>query len=181
MHISPTMLANRGVVPVVRTSHDPRAVLRQVTVLGLLGIALVHLLDLPATIGPSPVQGMLYVVLIVACLSAAAAFLHATSSLRWLGVAALATAPFVTYVLTRTVGLPFDRADVGNWGDRLGVAALFVESVVVLTALYALWLERDERPRPSTTESRANTRPARPHGSRVDPGRGAREPVRSRA
>ena len=124
MHISPTMLANRSVVPVVRTSYDPRTVLRSATVFGLLGIAL-----------------------IVACLVAAVAFLHATSWLRWFVVAGIATAPIVAYVLTRTVGLPFDHGDVGNWGDRLGVAALFVEGTVVFTAMYALWLEREQLPR----------------------------------
>jgi hypothetical protein len=144
MHIGPTMLTNRGALPVVRTAHDPRAVLHNVTVFGLLGIALIHLLDLPGTIGPAPVQGTLYVVLVVACLVAAIFFLHATSWLRWAVVAMIGAAPLVTYVLTRTVGLPFDNADIGNWADRLGVAALFVESVVVLTAVYALWLERDQ-------------------------------------
>jgi hypothetical protein len=143
MHIGPTMLGNRGsIVPVVRTAHDPRPVLSNVTVFGLLGVALIHLLDLPGTIGPSPVQGTFYLVLMGACLVAAVLFLHATSWIRWLLVAAIGMAPLVTYILTRTVGLPFDRADIGNWGDRLGVAALFVESVLVLTAVYALWLER---------------------------------------
>jgi len=147
VNIASTMLANRTAVPVARTSYDPRGVLRSVTVFGLLGIALIHLLDLPGTIGPAPMQGMLYIALVVTCLAAAVAFLHATSWLRWMVVATIGTAPFVTYILTRTVGLPFDHADVGNWGDQLGVAALFVESIVVLTALYALWLERDQRPR----------------------------------
>ena len=142
MHIGPAMLAERGVVPIARTTHNPRAVLRQVTVFGLLGIALVHLLDLPGTIGPSPVQGTLYLVLVVACLAAAVSILHATSWLHWVIVATIAAAPFVTYVLTRTVGLPFDHSDIGNWGDRLGVAALFLEAVVVLSSGYALWLGR---------------------------------------
>jgi hypothetical protein len=38
------------------------------------------------------------------------------------------------YVLTRTVGVPFDHADVGNWNDPLGTAALFVESVAIAAA-----------------------------------------------
>jgi 4-amino-4-deoxy-L-arabinose transferase-like glycosyltransferase len=88
------------------------------------------------------VQGALYLVLVVACLVTAFLFLHATSWMRWVLVGMIGATAFVTYVLTRTVGLPFDRADIGNWGDRLGVAALFVEAVLVLTAAYALRLGR---------------------------------------
>jgi hypothetical protein len=143
MHIGPTIMQNRtAVAPVVRTAHDPRSVLSNVTVFGLLGVALIHLLDLPATIGPSPVQGTLYLMLMAACLVTAFLFLHATSWMRWVLVALIGAVPLATYILTRTVGLPFDRGDIGNWGDRLGVAALFVETVLVLTAAYALWLER---------------------------------------
>ena len=161
MHIGPSMLENRRpIVSVVTTAHDPRPVLSNVTVFGLLGVALIHLLDLPGTIGPSPVQGTLYLVLMGACLVAVVLFLHATSWMRWVLVAAIGTAPMVTYILTRTVGLPFDRGDIGNWGDRLGVAALFVEGVLILAAVYALWLERtswsDSR-RPRMTRSVARS------------------------
>jgi hypothetical protein len=143
MHIGPTLLENRrALVPVARSSHDPRPVLSNVTVFGLLGVALIHLLDLPGTIGPSPVQGTLYIALMVASLVTAFLFLHATSWTRWVLVAMIGVSPLGAYILTRTVGLPFDHADIGNWGDRLGVAALFVESVLILTAAYALWLER---------------------------------------
>jgi hypothetical protein len=56
--------------------------------------------------------------------------------------AALVTATATAYVLTRTVGLPFDHSDIGNWGDSLGIAALFLEGVVVIASCYGIWLGR---------------------------------------
>jgi hypothetical protein len=41
-------------------------------------------------------------------------------------------------VLTRTVGLPQAHEDIGNWSEPLGLAALFVEGVVIAVAGYAL-------------------------------------------
>ncbi|HYA69583.1 MAG TPA: hypothetical protein VED63_12705 [Acidimicrobiales bacterium] len=111
-------------------------------ILGVLGIALIHLLDLPGTIGPDPIQGTLYLVLVVSCVATAGLLLHAASPWRWLLVLALAAAPAGAYVLTRTVGLPFDQTDIGNWDDTLGIAALFVEALVFSTGAYALVLWR---------------------------------------
>jgi hypothetical protein len=42
------------------------------------------------------------------------------------------------YVLTRSVGLPGDRGDLGNWLEPLGVTALISEAVVVVLAASAL-------------------------------------------
>ena len=53
----------------------------------------------------------------------------------WLGWAAgalLGTAPFLGYVTSRTVGVPGDSADVGNWGYWLGTVSLIVEAALVI-------------------------------------------------
>jgi hypothetical protein len=118
------------------------ALVRVVAVLGLLSVALIHLLDLPATMGPAPVQGALYVMLVVGCLGGALVVVHGRAPARWALVGLLGVTPAIAYVLTRTVGLPFDTGDVGNWGDQLGIASLFVESLVVFSAAWALRLEQ---------------------------------------
>jgi len=122
------------------TAHDPVAALRVVTILGLLAMALIHLLDLPGTMGPDPVQGTLYLVLMAGSLVAAFRLVHATSLWRFALPAALAASAVAAYVLTRTVGLPFDHSDVGNWNDPLGIAALFVEGVTMAAAVYGIVL-----------------------------------------
>ncbi len=122
--------------------REPELALRTVTVLALLSIALIHLLDLPGTIGSDPMQGTLYLLLMVACGASGFVLLHTVARSAWLLAGAIAASTAVAYVLTRTVGLPFDHADIGNWGDPLGIAALFVEGVVVLAAGYGIWLGR---------------------------------------
>ena len=134
------------------TTHDPVAALRVVTMLGLLAMALIHLLDVPGTMGPDPVQGTLYLLLMAGSLVAAFRLVHATSLWRFALPAALAASAVAAHVLTRTLGLPFDHTDVGHWNDPLGTAALFVEGVTIAAASYGIVLAASrsaERPESS--------------------------------
>jgi hypothetical protein len=55
--------------------------------------------------------------------------------LAWAPAALLGFVPFVSYLLTRTTGLPGHHDDVGNWSDWSGTMALLVEaSLFVLAA-----------------------------------------------
>jgi hypothetical protein len=94
------------------------------------------------TLPSSPVQGLLFLGVIVACLVASFLLLHAAAPRYWALAGTPAVSALTAYVLTRTVGLPFDRTDVGNWSDPLGIASLFVETTVAVTAAYGLWLAR---------------------------------------
>jgi hypothetical protein len=58
--------------------------------------------------------------------------LHSTSRLGWAAAASLAVGPLVAYLWSRSVGLPGDAPDVGNWLCTLGMAALFVESSLLI-------------------------------------------------
>lgn len=42
------------------------------------------------------------------------------------------------YILTRSVAVPGDTADRGNWLEPLGVAALFTEGIVIILAVLVL-------------------------------------------
>ena len=53
----------------------------------------------------------------------------------WLGWAAgvlLGVGPFLAYVASRTVGVPGDPSDVGNWGYWVGTVSLVVEAALVV-------------------------------------------------
>ena len=66
----------------------------------------------------------------------------------WLGWAAgalLGAVPFLGYVATRTVGVPGDSADVGNWGDWLGTVSLLVEAALVMLSVSMLLAMRQRR------------------------------------
>jgi hypothetical protein len=59
----------------------------------------------------------------------------------WTGWAAgvlLGIGPFLAYVLSRTVGLPGDTGDVGNWGYWVGTLSLFVEAALMVLSVSML-------------------------------------------
>jgi hypothetical protein len=109
--------------------------LRVVAVVGLLGIALIHLLDLPGKIAETPYLGWAFIALIIASLALAAVLATRDDRAALLAAGGLATAVIIGYVINRTVGMPGAMDDIGNWGEPLGVASLFVEGTVVLVVL----------------------------------------------
>jgi hypothetical protein len=111
-------------------------VLRAVVVLGLLGVALVHFLDLFGKFRETPYLGGAYVALIVACLVVAFALAQRGSAIAWSATAVVAVLPFLGYVISRTAGLPAATDDIGNWMEPLGLASLFVEGLVALVGVY---------------------------------------------
>jgi hypothetical protein len=120
-------------------------VARASAVIGLAGIALIHLLDAPGHFsGPASYIGWMYLALIAGCLAVAASLVRGSDDRAWAAAALAAIAPIAAYVLSRTVGLPASSADIGNWAEPLGMASLFVEgSVVALSA--GVLLERAGR------------------------------------
>jgi hypothetical protein len=119
-------------------SREDTSLQRTVAIVGLLGIALIHLLDLPGKLEETPYLGVAFIGLIVA--SVFLAWLLATRDNRnvWLAAGGLAGAVIVGYAINRTVGMPGAMEDIGNWLEPLGVASLFVEGTVVLVAVLAV-------------------------------------------
>jgi len=67
---------------------------------------------------------------------------HQSAAQLWFPVAALGVAVFVGYTFTRILSTPLDNQDVGNWACMLGLAALFVEGLIVAVAAYAISMRR---------------------------------------
>jgi hypothetical protein len=68
-----------------------------------------------------------------------------SARLGWAAAALLGVAPFLGYLTSRTVGVPGDRGDVGNWADWVGALALIVEAALVVVSvamLRAAWQRR---------------------------------------
>jgi hypothetical protein len=79
-------------------------------------------------------MGYMYVGLIAGCLAVAFALVHRSSPLAWGAAIVLAGSAVIGFTLTRTVGLPQATGDIGNWGEPLGMASLFVEGSVIALA-----------------------------------------------
>ena len=111
-------------------SRDSAA--RSAGIVGLSGIALIHLLDLDSKWHETRYLGVLYVVLIVSCIAASGLLLTKLHRAAWTLATLCALGPLVAYCLSRTVGLPSATDDKGNWLEPLGLASLYIESVVLI-------------------------------------------------
>jgi hypothetical protein len=109
---------------------------RAVGIVGLLGIALIHFLDAFSVIHESAFVFVLYLLLMIVTLAASAILLRTDSRSTWMLAGGTAALTLLGFVLTRTTGLPGFPDNVGNWGEPLGLASLWVESGVIVLSVY---------------------------------------------
>lgn len=135
--------------------HPHRVIARAAAVIGLLGIALIHLLDLQSKFQETPYLGVLYLVLIAGSVGVAATLIHRDEAKAWIAAALLSGATIAGYAINRTIGMPSATEDIGNWLEPLGLASLFVESIVCAVSVYALADRRASvAPRRASTQRR---------------------------
>jgi hypothetical protein len=118
---------------------------KTLAVVGLIGIAIVHLIDSVGTYSETRYIFWLYVALIVGCVVQSAVLLFAhrlDAGLAWSAVVVLGLAPLVGYVLSRSTGLPGDGGDIGNWSEPLGLVSMFVEALVIVLASWRVSVAR---------------------------------------
>jgi hypothetical protein len=108
------------------------------SIVGVAGIGLIHLLDSIDTFHETRWLFWAYVLLIAATIVVAGALLYDPDRRAFTAAALVAAAPLIGYVLSRATGLPGADDDIGNWSDPLGLASLWVEGAVLLTTGYAL-------------------------------------------
>ena len=113
------------------------ATARAVGALALAALAIIHVVDLPGTLGPTPLVGIGYIGIIAAAILIGGVLIARPHWLAWGAAGAVAASAMIGYVLTRGLrgGFLGDHGDVGNWHCPLGLAALSVESVIILLAL----------------------------------------------
>ena len=130
---------------------------RALGALALMALAVIHVVDLPDTLGPTPLVGIGYLGIIVAALGVSAVLITRSHWLAWAAAGAVAVMAMGGYLLTR--GLPGgflgDHGDVGNWHCPLGISALSVETLIILLVPLAAWLGRSLAASPA-----AEARPA---------------------
>lgn len=112
----------------------PDVAARAVAAVALAALALIHVVDLPDTWSSSVLVGSEYVGLIVASVLLAGALLTRSGGQVWAGAALVPASAMAAYVLSRTTGIPGDHGDIGNWRCSLGIAALTVETLLMLLA-----------------------------------------------
>ena len=104
---------------------------RGATVVGLLSIALIHVLDLPGKWAETRYLGVGYVLVIAISLVLAEIVSTRNNRPAMYASALLSIAVLIGFVVNRTVGMPGANEDIGNWTEPLGLASLFVEVITV--------------------------------------------------
>jgi len=107
--------------------------------LALAALAVIHVVDLPATLGPTPLIGAGYLGIIVAAVGVGGVMIARSHWLVWAAAGGLAASAMGGYVLTRALpgGFLGDHVDVSNWRCPLGIAALSVETLIILLTVLA--------------------------------------------
>ena len=122
---------------------------RTLTIVGLAGIGLIHLLDSVDTYRETRWLFWAYVALMAGTIIVGGALVHRPDA-RWFAAATLlAAAPIAGYILSRTTGLPGADDDIGAWTEPLGLASLWVEGAVLAISVYALALVTATQPAPA--------------------------------
>jgi hypothetical protein len=142
-------------------------VTRAVAALALAALAVIHVVDLPGTLGPTPLVGFGYFGIIAAAVLTAGVMITRSHWLAWAAVGAVAASAMGGYVLTRALpgGFLGDHGDVGNWRCPLGITALSVETLLILLVALAAWQARNQaasparRPRPAALRAPEYSQP----------------------
>jgi hypothetical protein len=166
-----------------RTGAPPELAVRLVSALLALAVAGVHVADqggITALNSPAWMGWAFRVIEVVGVLTALALLLPWSSWLGWAAGLLLGIGPFAGYIASRSVGVPGDHVDVGNWGYWIGTVSLIVEAALVILcagmllpiaqSAYRQLLQRRPRPgkdarpgRPDVTTTGDMTRAPGPH------------------
>jgi hypothetical protein len=125
----------------------PEVAVRLVGALLALAVAGVHVADqggITALNSPAWMGWAFRVIEVAGVLTALVLLLPWAAWLGWAAGVLLGTGPFLGYMASRSVGVPGDHADIGNWGYWLGTVSLIVEAaLVILSAGMLLALRGD--------------------------------------
>ena len=145
---------------------------RAVAALALAALAVIHVVDLPGTLGPTPLVGVGYLGIIVAAVATGGVMITRSHWLAWAAAGGVAASAMGGYLLTRAVpgGFLGDHSDVGNWRCPLGIAALSVEAILILLVVLAAGLARAQARRVAPLPVPETARPRTPELSQRRPG-----------
>jgi hypothetical protein len=117
-------------------AEDPAV--RAVTVIGLIAVGIVHALEIPGQVSGAVWLTIGFCLLAVIAPAAGLWLLIRPSLLTWEAAGMVCALAAAGYVLTRSVPVPGDAGDAGNWLEPLGMASLITEAVVVILAAFIL-------------------------------------------
>jgi hypothetical protein len=142
----------------------PPGVIRAVGALLALAITVVHVADqggVTAFTAPDWLGWAYRLIEVGGVLVAAVLLWPRSGRVGWAAGALLGVGPFVGYLASRTVGVPSDPGDVGNWADWVGTLSLIIE-VAVISMSWGMILAAPNSRRAVPASAAAVTRPPIP-------------------
>ena len=150
--VTPNGLAEQQVVewagsdrPGVRAGAAPEMAVRIVGALLALAIAAVHVADqggISSFASPDWIGWSYRIIEVGAVVTTVTLLVPWSAWMGWAAAALLGTGPFIAYVVSRSVGLPGDHGDVGNWGYWLGTVSLVIEAALIVLGVTMLMAHR---------------------------------------
>lgn len=123
----------------------PEITMRLVGALLALAVAAVHVADQGGMTSLGSPDWLGWAFRIVEAGGAITAFTLLLPRTAWLGWSAgllLGLGPLLGYLTTRSIGLPGDAGDVGNWGYWTGTVSLIIEAALVVLSAAMLTARR---------------------------------------
>jgi len=136
--ISPPQATTRGTDTTREPALATDPAVRAVTAIGLFAVGIIHALEIPGQVSGAAWLIIGFCLLTVVSQGAGLWLLVRPSVLAWEFAGLVCALAAAGYVLTRSVPVPGDAGDVGNWLEPLGVAALITEGTVVILAVLIL-------------------------------------------
>jgi len=106
--------------------------------IGLITVGVIHVLEIQGQLSGAVWLTVGFVLLAASAPVAGLWLLYRPSSVAWQFSGLVCLFAAGGYILTRSVPVPGDTGDRGNWLEPLGVAALFTEGIVAILAVLVL-------------------------------------------
>ena len=119
-------------------SQSADAATRAVAAIGLMAVGIIHALELQGQLSGAAWLTVGFAALTIAGPVCGMWLLVRPGRLPWMAAGLICLSAALGYVLTRSVAVPGDPRDVGNWLEPLGVTALIIEGIVVVLAVLVL-------------------------------------------
>jgi hypothetical protein len=122
--------------------------------IGLITVGIIHVLEIQGQLSGAAWLTAGFILLAASAPVAGLWLLARPSSAAWGFSGLVSFLAAAGYILTRSVPVPGDTADRGNWLEPLGVAALFTEVIVTILAVLVLASMATPRRRVASTPAR---------------------------
>jgi hypothetical protein len=110
----------------------PSPVIKWLAIAAILGMGLIHAVEARDAFGDATYKGLLFCANGVGAVVAAVGLYRSQRMLGWVLGVVIAGGAFLSYVASRTIGLPGLPAEPDAWLEPMGVASLVCEGLFVI-------------------------------------------------